>query len=132
MAYDSNELFSELAGKGSGLRFFPSSVQPKTFAGGTGTIAKGTPLAYNTSTNLWVVFDADGANGTDTIKGFLWPDDHTLVSGSETISNVMLTGRVHIDDIPVVTGYTLAELKTALQTTARGNGIIVEGLENFR
>jgi hypothetical protein len=132
MAYADRELFQDLPGKGSTLRFFPSSVQPKTFASGSGTIARGTALAYNTSTNKWVVFTNGGANGTGTLQGFLWPDDITLDGAGEVLGNVMLGGRVHIDDIPIVAGYNLAQLKTALQTGAREKGFIVEGLENFR
>jgi hypothetical protein len=133
MAYDANELFQSQAGVGSGLRAQATSVQPKTLAGGTGTVAKLTPLAFNTQTGFWVIWDQDGTNGTNTIQGFLWPDSHTLVNGSETIANVMLGGRIHVDDIPVVVAnYSLAQLKTALRSGIREKGFIIEGLDAFR
>lgn len=133
MAYAENQLFSSASGKGSSLRAAATSVQPKTFAGGTALLAPLSPVAYNTSTNTWVLWDQDGTNGTNAIKGFVWPDGVQLVSGSEVIGQVMLAGRIHFDDIPVVTAnYNAAQLKAAVQSTVRSLGFIIEGLENFR
>lgn len=133
MAYAENQLFSSASGKGSSLRCVPTSVQPKTFAGGTALIAPLTPVAYNTSTNLWVIWDQDGSNGTNVISGFVWPDGVQLVSGSEVLGQVVLGGRIHFDDIPVVTAnYSAAQLKAAVQSSVRSLGFIIEGLENFR
>lgn len=134
MAYDPNQGFASAAGKGSSPRCFPTSVQPKTFASGTGTLAPLTAVAYNTSTDQWVVFDADGSNGTNVIKGFVWPDEATLVSGSEVLVQVAMGGRIHFDDIPLVSGsYNLAQLQAAVRSGGvRDLGFIIEGIDQFR
>lgn len=133
MALNPNELWQSAAGEGGGLRFFPEVNQPKEFAQGLLVLAKGTAVTYNTSTGKWQVFDADGMNGTNLVKGFVWPDDITLDADEEVLGQVMLTGRVHIADIPLVSGqYNLAELSANLQANARGIGIIVEGLAQVR
>lgn len=137
MAYDPNEQFETQPGLGSQLRIFPTSQQPKTFAAGTGTIANGTPVAFNTATKLWVVWTNGGVDGTGTIKGFLnvheVEGEHTLVVGSETLANVMLTGRIHRDDVVLPAGELQADLDAALAGGGvRELGIIVEGLAKFR
>lgn len=131
MALNPNEQFSTVTGKGSGLRIFPTDVQPKVFAAGTGTIKEGTALAKNTSTGFWVVLDADGNNGTNVLKGFA-ERDIELDADEEVQGQVMMEGRIHIDDIPLVTGvYNLAELKTAIIAGVRALGITVEGMPEF-
>mgnify|MGYP006278595711 CR=1 FL=1 len=235
MAYDPNEQFAENAGLGSQLRVWPRTIQPKTFAGGTGTIAKLTPVGFNEATGFWEVWGAgtevsvltanatpatdgtftltvngitvtaidhdvsaaalkaaivgagicdagditvveadgglDAASGTLTItwggslknkpltvaanfsgltgnahtltestagssvgeiRGLLWPDTHTLVSGKETIANVLIEGKVHYGDIVLPAGEAEADLKAALQSGAREKGLIIQGLASVR
>jgi len=132
MAFTANQLHAQVNGVGSGLRASPESVQPKTFASGSITLAALTPVAFNTSTSQWVIFASGGANGTGTIKGFVWPDPVVLAAGGEVLGQVLMTGRIHLNDIPIVTGYTLAQLKTAIIASAvRNQGIIVEGMTGF-
>ena len=133
MAYSANQLFSETAGRGSGLRAFPETVQPKTFASGSGTLAALTPVTYNTSTNKWTTFTNGGANGTGTILGFVWPDAIVLDAANDVIGNVLLEGKINFNDIPQTgAGYTLAQLKAAVQSQMRPLGIIIEGLDSVR
>lgn len=249
MAYTSNQQFNEAPGVGSGLRCIPTSVQPKTFASGTGTLERLTALTFNTSTNKWQVFrgqvneqstitahgtpatagtftltvtnpvtleqeTTDGIpfnataaqvqaalealdnvavgdviaaattganlgaanavvtlewrgqfsgqnitvsintsgltgnphvlaeavqggsnedNGTNLIKGFVWPDPIVLDPSGEVLGQVVLGGRIHYDDIPLVAGvYDRVELELALRTQARELGYIIEGLSQFR
>lgn len=132
MAQNANQLFSSANGKGSGLRCFPTSVQPKSFAAGATALAPLTPVAFNTSTGFWVPYASGGANGTGTISGFVWPDAAPRHATDETTANVALGGRIHLDDIPIISGYTLAQLKASLITDARTRGFIIEGLADFR
>jgi len=133
MAYTANELYSSVAGKGSVLRGYPTVVQPKTFGTGTALLAALTPVAFNTTTGFFVLYQNGGANGAGTIAGFIWPDAVQLVSGSEVLGQVLLEGRIHINDIPIVTGYTLAQLQADIITSlVRNKGIIIEGMANFR
>ena len=135
MALENTEFFQTNPGVGSGLRAFPDSVQPKEFGtdSNENTLARLTPVAYNTSTNEWVVFANGGANGTGEIQGFVWPDEIKLDNTNEVLGNVMLSGRIHRDDIPVVSGFTQQNLDDALAGgDIRDKGFIVEGLANFR
>lgn len=131
MATKKPELFSSAPGVGSGLRAWPTSLQPKLFATGSGTLAKLTPVAFNTSTKQWVPWDQDGTNGTDTIRGFLFPDKVTLDGGEEVIAQVMLNGKVHFDDLPGATDVdpnaTAAGWNQALRD-AQNWGLILEGI----
>ncbi len=238
MAYNANELRSTAAGLGSGLRVFPTSIQPKTFALGSGTLEQLTPVVFNDATRKWNVwaggsatevnvltaastvatdgtFDLtingitiadidhdvsttdldtaitaalglaagdltvaeaggglDANNGTCTltwagemaeqdvdisadftditgnahvlstttegvsneIHGFVWPDAVTLDSDEEVLGQVMLAGRIHYDDIPLVAGvYTQGVLAAGLKEgQVRNAGFIIEGLTGFR
>lgn len=235
MALNANSLRSTATGLGSGLRAFPTSVQAKKFAAGSGTLAKLTPVTFNDATrdfSAWsggtsevnvitaaataasdgtfdltingilvadldhdisttdlkaaivaagvctaddlTVTEAGGGldanNGTCTITwagemaeqdidisldatgltgdahvlstsqagsatridGFVWPDAITLDSDEEVLGNVMLGGRVHVADIPVISGYTEGALKAALRDKqVRDSGFIIEGLDGF-
>lgn len=65
-------------------------------------------------------------------KGFVY-EDVALAAANEVLGNVILSGEIHIDDIPVVTAsYSLAELKAELRTAARPLNFTVHGLENVR
>lgn len=136
MAYATNEQFSSENGPGSGLRVIADEnggIQVKSLAAGSGTLAPLTALAFNTSTNSWQVFDADGSNGTDEIKGFLWPDEVTLDGSDEVMAQVLMAGQVHYDDIPLVSGsYNQSELAAALKSAARPLGLRIQGLAEVR
>lgn len=110
-------------------------VNPKTFAAGSGDILHLTPVAYNTSTNKWVVWATGGSNGTGIIGGFLCEPQTgkiTLASGGEVLGNVMTHGIIHFGDI-VVAGGTEAELKTALRTpSTKAVTLKIQGLPRMR
>lgn len=72
MAYDPNELFASQAGNGSGLRVEATTIQPKTFAAGTALLTLLTPLAFNTSTEKWVVWSG-GTSEVNTITANATP-----------------------------------------------------------
>jgi hypothetical protein len=131
MATNQPELFSSAAGVGSGLRALAETTQPRLFATGSGTLAKLTPVAFNTSTLQWVPFDEGGSNGTGTIRGFVWPDAVVLDGSDEVIGNIMLAGKVHFDDLPVRTTVdangTAAGWNAALRA-AQDYGLIVESV----
>lgn len=134
MATQSNELFSSADGNGSGLRVEPITVQPKLFADPGASdvaLAKLTPVAFNTSTQHWVVWDQDGTNGANIIRGFIWPDAATLDADGESIHNVLLEGKIHYDDLPAATDVdanaTVAGWRLALNA-ASAYGLIVQGI----
>lgn len=256
MTLDPNNIVQTGAGPGSDLRFFPAegAVQPFTFSTGSGTLAKGTAVTYNTSTGFYQVFrgavdevstitanatpntggtftltitnpvsgvsdttaaidfDATAAevqaalealdnvvagdvtcvqtsgtdlgdagavvtlswglnggdysgqdltftiddsgltggsgdhalaqatqggtaesNGTNILKGFVWPDAITLSSTGEVLGNVMFAGQFHVDDVPEVAGaYGASEVAAAIRTAAfRESGLIPQGLANW-
>lgn len=131
MAFAISEKYVSQSGPGPGLMYTATSAQPKTFAQGTITLAMLTPVAFNTSTNFWSIYQHGGANGTGTIRGFLINEPLVLAASAEVIGVVMLTGRIHIDAIPIVTGYTRAQLEAAV-ATIKDQGIIIEGLASFR
>jgi len=133
MAYIPTETFVATAGKGSQKRVWPSVIQPKTFAGGSGTIAAGTPVAFNTSVNQWQPYVNAGANGTGTVKGIAWPDDIVLNAGGEVIGQVMMEGKIHFDDIVVAWTNTLGNIQTMARSGGlRELGIFVYGLDQVR
>lgn len=132
MTYAANQLWETGDNRPVNLRAFAEVVQPKTLATGSGTIYRLTPMAYNTSTNKWVVWTNGGSNGTGTVSGFLWPDEVTLDGSDDVLANIMLRGRVHFDDIVVPSGETEANLKTALRSGPRALGLTIEGLSQVR
>lgn len=132
MAFTDNELAAQGPDIGPRLRFDAKSIEVKTLANAAGgpTLPVGTPLAFNTSTNKWVVWTNGGANGTGTISGFLWPDDITLDATDDVLAPVMLMGRVSHDDVPVPSGETQNNLTAALKAASlREKGIIVTGVD---
>jgi hypothetical protein len=132
MATNQPEMFSSAAGVGSGLRVWPLTIQPKLFATGSGTLAKLTPVAFDTTAKQWKPWDqTGGAAGQDTIRGVVWPDAITLNGSDEVIGQVMLEGKVHFDDLPAATDVdasaTAAGWNQALRD-AQSWGLIVEGI----
>lgn len=135
MALKQPELFTSTSAAAM-KRFYPTNLEPKRFAnvGGGPTLAVGTPVAYDTSAGKWKVWANGGSNEVGIIRGFVWPDPIVLDATDDVLGVVMLKGMVHFDDI-VVTGGTLAQLKTAVQDgagsgapTLRELGIDVQGL----
>lgn len=132
MAYNANELYKSASGTNPFPRCEPRTIQPKTFASGSGTLDPLTPVAFNTSSNKWVVWANGGANGAGTIKGFVGFDAVVLDSDEEVLGNVILEGKLHLDDIPVPSGQTLSNLKIALRSGPRDLGLIIQGLDQVR
>ena len=130
VAYYTNEQYSSST-QGKRLRVQPTVVQPKTFAAGSGTLAPLTPIAYNTSTNKWVVWTSGGANGTGTIRGFVGLDAVVLDAANEVLGNVILGGIIHYEDIVLPSGESAGNLKTALTGTVRQLGFTIQGLEKW-
>lgn len=130
VAYGTNEQYASST-QGKRLRVQPTVIQPKTFAAGSGTLAPLTPVAYNTSTNKWVVWTNGGANGTGTIKGFVGLDAVVLDAANEVLGNVILGGIIHYEDIVLPSGESAGNLKTALTGTVRQLGFTVQGLEKW-
>lgn len=131
MAYNPNELFQTAAGNTS-PRTIIGRVQPKKFAAGTGTLAVNAPVAFNTSSNSWAPWDADGSNGTNTCKGFVGPDPIVLDSDEEVLGNVIMEGTIHVDDVKAATSEADGDVETMLKTQARPLGFYVQGLEGVR
>lgn len=128
MAFGANELYTTGTGSGSSPRAWATAVGQKALAAGSGTIARLTPMALNTSTHFWTPFQSGGLNGVGTIGGFLWPNDAVLDAANQTLGVIMLRGEIHIDDIPIIAGYTLAQLKTAINASSlRQKGILIRG-----
>ena len=117
--------------------------EPKTFAEDAGaaavTLPVGTPVSFNTSTDLWVPWLHNGTNGTDAIRGIVWPLAITInaTGGGETIGSVMIRGEAHYEDLDVsVVASTPAQLVTALQQggtsdNLRQLGIDIKGLDKI-
>lgn len=130
MAYNANEKYSALYSNQNDLkRLNPSSVQPKQFASGSGSIAPLQAVAFNTSTNMWVPWANGGANGTGTISGFA-EREIVLDADEEVLGNVIMGGQIHMDDIPVFGG-TATQLKAAC-VSLRSLGFNIQGLPDFR
>jgi len=114
---------------------------PQTFAADAGAatveLVAGTPVAFNTSTNLWVPWVQGGSNGIDIISGIVWPDSITILAtgGGEVIGSVMRRGEIHYEDFQLLAAQgTAAQLITALQeggsaAALRTLGIDVKGLD---
>lgn len=74
----------------------------------------------------------DLESGDYDIAGFVWPDPVTLDSDEEVIGNVLMSGTIHFDDIPIVSGYTSNQLKEALRNGGvRQLGFMIQGLSGF-
>ena len=127
MAYNPNDLRVAGTAHPQPLRASAEAIRPGTFAAGSGTLAPLTAVAFNSSTNKWGVWATGGSNDTATIRGFVWPDPVVLDSDEEVLGQIMVKGRLHIDDVPAVGG-TADQIKTALRATALARGFIIDGL----
>jgi len=141
MALGSNELFSD-ASRGAHPRLEAEAtkvVHVEDNAGSVGVeLPIGTPLAFDTSTNQWCVYEDAGANGRGVISGFVYgvaqSDDET----DDVLMVVLYRGRVHRDDVNTSAiravlggagGTSESELDIALKVnTLRYKGIDVVGL----
>lgn len=132
MALNPNELFSSAAGAGSGPSIHATVVKPKVFAQGSGTLAVGAPVSFNTSTGFWAPWTNAGSNGENVLKGIVYPDAITLDSDEEVIGHVMLEGRIHEDTILAATAESDSNVRAELREEARLLGIHVEGLTQVR
>ena len=132
MAYTTNELASQGSDLGPNLRVDAKTILPKTLSNVAGgpTLPVLTPMAFNTSTNKWVVWTNGGLNGAGTISGFLWPDQSVLDATNDVVAQMLMEGRVHHDDVPVPSGETQGNLTTALKgVTLRQKGIYIVGID---
>jgi hypothetical protein len=112
----------------------PDGVRVVTLAavGAAPTYAVGTPMAYNTATNKWVVWTSGGANGTGTISGFIYPDEIETDAADDVMCPLMQQGTIDYADVVLPAGETDANLKTALRSGPRALGLIITGLSQVR
>ena len=130
MALNPNELFSETT-RAAPKRIYPTHSKPKKFAAGSGTLAAGSLVTFDTSALTWKKWTNGGANGTGDMQGILWPDPVTLDADEEVLGMVMLTGHAHRDDIEL-NGESQSNLDAELASSARVLGIHIDGLKNVR
>jgi hypothetical protein len=112
--------------------------------GGTLTITFGGALA---GVALTITFDFTGISaGNDPvvttptegvatgglIRGFIWPDACQTAAATETLTQMLLAGTVHYDDIALPAGESAANLKIALRTNMRQFGFTIQGLDQVR
>lgn len=137
MALNPNELYNGPVTQARDKRIAPEILKPKEFASGSGTLAVGCVVAFNSSTKKWVPWANGGANDTGTPRGIVFPFAITLDSDEEVIGQVMLGGRAHASDlIDNATGDLSANLTAALRSvtispTLRELGITIEGLSQI-
>lgn len=89
MAYTTNEQESSASGLGSALRVIPKTIRPVTFKQGTGILPVLTPVAFNTSDEMWVPWTL-GINQITSLtmdEGVI-AGDFTLTVSSQTTSAI--------------------------------------------
>ena len=133
MAYAANEFFREddLPTK---TRTIVDLTQPKTFAsvGAAPLYKRMMPVAFDTVANKWKIWASGGANGTGTIKGFIYQPELQIDAANDVLGIVLIRGTVHYDDIVLPAGETAPNLKTALRSGLRELGIDIQGLDQVR
>ncbi len=124
MALATNELFSSAAGRGAEIRLFPTKSKVGTLAAQSGAplLPKGTPLAYNRSSNLWTVYTQPSA----TVASYTV----TNASGTQTDGGTFELlidglGTVHQWDAPVATVQT--DINAMLLDAGKSYTIAVTG-----
>jgi hypothetical protein len=141
MALGSNELFSS-ASRGAHPRLEALATKVVHLEDNAGSapveLPIGTPLAFDTSTNQWCVYEDAGANGRGVISGFLYGTEQSDDETDDVLVVVLYRGRVHRDDVNTTAiravlggagGTSEAELDVALKAqTLRYKGIDVVGL----
>lgn len=135
MALDARELFSSVDVTNKNKRVSKPRVRVGTIAATAVALPALLPMAFNTSTNLWVPWDADGSNGTDTARAFLWEDVAADASDEQHVQ-LLFEGTLHFDDILAAVeevGVEVeADLETELRSGPRSLGFIIEGLTQVR
>ena len=141
MALGSNELFSS-ASRGAHPRLEALATRVVHLEDNAGSapveLPIGTPLAFDTSTSQWCVYEDAGANGRGTIRGFLYGVEQSDDETDDVLVVVLYRGRVHRDDVNTAAiravlggagGTSEAELDIALKVRGlRDMGIDVVGL----
>ncbi len=110
MVLQTNELFST-ASQVANLRVDPRTIQVKEFAAGSGTLAKLTPVAFNTSTNKWQLWASAQTNEVNTVTANATPA--TAGTWTMTVNGQTATG--------IVFDVTAAALQTALEALSTVN-----------
>lgn len=141
MALGSNELFDS-ASRGAHPRLNATRTKVVHLEDNAGsvpaTLVVGVPLAYDTSTTQWCVWEQGGSNGRNLIKGFIYGVDQQDDETDDVLVVVLYRGEVHRDDINTAAIRALcggspseANLDAALKVRGlRDMGIDVVGLAN--
>jgi hypothetical protein len=141
MALGSNELFADNS-RGAHPRLEALRTKVVHVEDNAGSIAVelpiGTPLAFDTSTNQWCVYEDGGSNGRGTIRGFVYGVEQSDDETDDVLMVVLYRGTVHRDDVNTSAiravlggsgGTSEAELDIALKVRGlRDMGIDVLGL----
>ncbi len=102
MALGSNELFDS-ASRGAHPRLNALRTKVVHLEDNAGsvpaTLVIGTPLAFDTSTSQWCVYEQAGANGRGTIRGFVYGTDQVDDETDDVLIVALYRGEVHRDDI---------------------------------
>ena len=131
MALETNEFFSSVSRSGPvGVIPHEGGVKPVTFDGdGAGTLlAPGTPVAFDSATSLWVLWDSTGLNDEDTIRGFVYPDEIQLHATDEVVGQILQRGEIDYASIVLPAGEVEADLKAALRVGPRTLGLVIDNL----
>jgi len=141
MALGANELFDS-ADRGAHPRLEALATKVVHLEDNAGSapveLPIGTPLAFDTSTSQWCVYEDAGANGRGTIRGFIYGTAQSDDETDDVLAVVLYRGRVHRDDVNTAAiravlggagGTSEAELDIALKVRGlRDMGIDVVGL----
>ncbi len=136
MALNPNELLTTATGIGSGKRVMSTATQPKTFASGSGTLVKCTPVIYNDATLLWGVWTggasevsritADGTPATDGTFTITINGQTTTAIDHDAIASVVETALEVLSTVPVGEA-TVAEFGGGLSDANDGVTITFSG-----
>lgn len=112
MTLDPNNIVQTGAGPGSGLRFFPDdgAVEPLKFASGSGTLAAGTAVTYNTSTGFYQIF-----NGTSDEVSTITANATPNTGGTFTLTVTNPVTSVSDTTAAIDFDATAAEVQAALE-----------------
>lgn len=137
MALVPDVLFGTAVNNGPTKRAVPhqDGTAPARFASAVGgpTLAILTPVAFDTSVNLWKVWANAGTNGVNVISGFVYPEAIVLSASGEVIGTILKRGLVHRDDVVLPAGETQNNLDVALAAaTLREKGIVMQGVVNVQ
>jgi hypothetical protein len=134
MALQSEELFETVGTQAARLRIVPTlnGTAVKSFATGSGTIKRGTPVGVVTASKLLALWDSGNSPaGTNVIEAIVL-DDVVLNGSGEVPGRVMLQGEIHVDDIVYPAGESITTLRTEYAASGlREKGLIIRGDEQF-